>query len=1452
MTAIAPAAPLGTPVANASANRRGVLLLVTVCMLTLFLMLGTAYLVSATRARESARALSRKTLFADQAGYRPEAYLDRVVMEVLRGGGTVTQLGTGQVPDFESLLADRYGDSGQAVTGTISSAEIHSAAGSGNTGPVIRLSFTRTGGAPISHPAELNGRILTLTAAGVPPRSQRIIRASGAGPYDLTLSNPRGQFQWTAATIGTFAGTAVINGREFAGNDVAGDPNEAWDGFDNQNPFLAHVEPDSSNVSRTTVIRPSYFTPAEWDDIDNDGNPDASEPAGIDCDADGIVDAIDNDGDGVADGVFLDFGLPTLSGAGGETRRLHASVLITDLDGRFNVNAHGSLVNMPIYDGGSATRMYPYTHTGWGRDPALPYGDFEFDTVPMGSGVGPAEVNPEHLFSRLALAAAGESPIASEEPAVFLVTGGRKSSLDGERPSTSRYSSGEDTPRLEALEGRYGGMTEDWGNPSNWDWSELDDKYLDSSLSLVLPLRDSRRLRAATAAARLASDAELQLSNAVNNGVPPLWWNSSSGSAFDWLAGAAGLPPPRGVFNSPPDLQGRMKTLTRDRLWEIAIDFNGDGDTADPGETPPDGASDQDGDGRTTYGIVPRLAYAKAEWSTTSNLSAETASSPYEVQLSAAGTKGGYLHAPSTDGTSASPMAGNPFTLGELEPLLRPYDIDVNLLPPRLVAMLGSVAEQMRTRLTTESWDTTGLTDGAADGAWGRILDALQTDITATDISTLYGNAPGEGILAGEIARGERFNLNRPLTGVVPDQYLEDPADPSLGPDLYYVQRQAYFKDLYTLLVLLDDDPTSLTADELQKLAQWCANVVEFRDADSTMTPFEYDTNIFDGWGVDGDVTTDEGGDRGDIIWGAERPEIVIASGVGWESADGGDHGEIYISLHRPWNDKALAAGTTEIAGNPVDVELDAATPEDAVVLDKVPTGSTRPIWRIRLSNGATDDLIPIETPAGWSVPPKLGGDDWIGIRISDLDDSSTIASRNLSFPAFQLRDHDEDAATDPEPLTLSGANFPGGTRGVVGQDRLLTVHLERLSCPRHNGDANWLTSGDEIDSGPTSYLSAARYVTVDSMQIVIVSCTDDPATTILEPADDQIKAMENRRDDDVADEVFWRMADPPPGLRTMPAQPSTLGTATSDLGLLPAFTNDVTAYPWPNRPFFSAVELLLVHDDSPQEMLSQRDLGSGDDEGYRTLLTSASETDLPDPLLLDAVTITTPFTGIHDSWVDSSFHLAGQTGIHPETHPVNQLSAYREPGRVNLNTITNDQVWDAVVAGPVLVEDVDRDGTVSGAEEIDGTDLDPHPVRERVAPAAGPFTYSRSARTPASFADPASPTPAETKRDVLAVESGTSSLCHLDETDDTWTAVDVDLNPLHKLYTASRLANVATCRSNLFAVWVTLRESVANDPDSVKYHRGFYIIDRSIPVGFEPGENHNIRNTIRLRRMIE
>ena len=41
-------------------------------------------------------------------------------------------------------------------------------------------------------------------------------------------------------------------------------------------------------------------------------------------------------------------------------------------------------------------------------------------------------------------------------------------------------------------------------------------------------------------------------------------------------------------------------------------------------------------------------------------------------------------------------------------------------------------------------------------------------------------------------------------------------------------------------------------------------------------------------------------------------------------------------------------------------------------------------------------------------------------------------------------------------------------------------------------------------------------------------------------------------------------------------------------------------------------------------------------------------------------------------------------------------------------------------------------------------------------------------------------------------------------------------------------------------------------DTGEVKRHRAFYMIDRTIPVGFEPGENHNVDRAILVRRYIE
>ncbi len=87
------------------------------------------------------------------------------------------------------------------------------------------------------------------------------------------------------------------------------------------------------------------------------------------------------------------------------------------------------------------------------------------------------------------------------------------------------------------------------------------------------------------------------------------------------------------------------------------------------------------------------------------------------------------------------------------------------------------------------------------------------------------------------------------------------------------------------------------------------------------------------------------------------------------------------------------------------------------------------------------------------------------------------------------------------------------------------------------------------------------------------------------------------------------------------------------------------------------------------------------------------------------------------------------------------------------------------------------------------------------------------------------------------------------------------------------RLANLVTTHSNVFAVWITVgffevqphpvdsahpdgyqlsQEVGSTETGNVTRHRAFYIIDRSIPVAFVPGRNHNVDRAVVLRRFIE
>jgi hypothetical protein len=125
----------------------------------------------------------------------------------------------------------------------------------------------------------------------------------------------------------------------------------------------------------------------------------------------------------------------------------------------------------------------------------------------------------------------------------------------------------------------------------------------------------------------------------------------------------------------------------------------------------------------------------------------------------------------------------------------------------------------------------------------------------------------------------------------------------------------------------------------------------------------------------------------------------------------------------------------------------------------------------------------------------------------------------------------------------------------------------------------------------------------------------------------------------------------------------------------------------------------------------------------------------------------------------------------------------------------------------------------------------------------------------------------------------------------------DTDRNPYMMYEPMSRLGNLVTNRSGVYAVWITvgyfevetaptadltkptdwgnkplydhfggdinlynraypdgymLGKELGSETGDVKRPRGFYIIDRTEEVGFKPGEDLNVEKTIRLRRRIE
>ena len=374
-------------------GRRGMLLLLVLNVLALFLVVGALGILVATRARDSARAFAAAQAGQVNSPALARGLLDEALLTLVRGGTAATGV-------TECLLEDKYGTS---QSGTVTALAPIPASGNSlmfgtmSVTSTVAIVSTATNvrmvgsinpvsgscavlGAPPWNSLAFTGRPLTIVPAvndqAFPPTTYRFTRfwpLTTATTGSTTIS---GTTFWTVVTTGSFhasaprlqmSGTrpsvfpceAVINGRDFDGTGT----NEPYDAFDASNPFLTNS--GTLNGSRVQQVARAAFP--------------AAATSGT---------CVDNDGDGVADGVWLDGVLPPMRSPNGGQLTFSVSYLVLDLDGRINVNAHGSVVRAQAV---SSAATYPARPT-----PFLTGGSWTLTTagtIPQGMGYGPADID---------------------------------------------------------------------------------------------------------------------------------------------------------------------------------------------------------------------------------------------------------------------------------------------------------------------------------------------------------------------------------------------------------------------------------------------------------------------------------------------------------------------------------------------------------------------------------------------------------------------------------------------------------------------------------------------------------------------------------------------------------------------------------------------------------------------------------------------------------------------------------------------------------------------------------------------------------------------------------------------------------------------------------------------------------------------------------------------------
>ena len=492
-------------------------------------------------------------------------------------------------------------------------------------------------------------------------------------------------------------------------------------------------------------------------------------------------------------------------------------------------------------------------------------------------------------------------------------------------------------------------------------------------------------------------------------------------------------------------------------------------------------------------------------------------------------------------------------------------------------------------------------------------------------------------------------------------------------------------------------------------------------------------------------------------------------------------------------------------------------------------------------------------------------------------------------------------------------------------RDRFRYVHLQRLANPMVGWDAetnpyrtvdtlpvdlhvfNGAGGADPGLGGGGGAALTNRFGTRERGEVV--DPTDPPAVQLAQRRQRLLWSNRLDRAHNVTDTAIssagdlhfysFHLEDP-----TTPIHEETLGETLVDTGYStiinhsydytnnPVF-NDEVEFPsltWNNRPYVSQYELMLVPRTSSSQLLSVFGINTGPNVDYVTDVadqdrfdhlmnffraTDAGQASADLHQLFDYIHVPTKFTDFKD-FKDLQLFADDSLSFKP---PYNFLPTFREPGRMNLNTIYTPEIFNGLKGGAELQGGHHGDATWPnfvasrrGANLTTGSVSRIFDTTTNQSYFANPFRSGEGGNLTAA-------NPVRNGIDASLMRSddntgaGLRNKASFDAFDPagvfntettTNTLHNPDRHPYLRYKNRIRLGNLATTRSNVFSVWITvgyfefneetgeLGAELGSESGQVERHRAFYMVDRSIPVGFEPGQNHNVDKAVMLRRIIE